>query len=148
MVLDNLTNFYLYSPLHKSFDLISEFFKHKNVNDLAPGIYELSDNSFVMINTYMTKDVSECFIECHKKFIDVQVILSGCEKIGIINKQECSENSYDEEKDFQKLVGEVDYITLKEGYFAIFFPHDGHMPQVKINHNPGEVKKAVFKISV
>ena len=148
MILDTLNNLEKYYPLHGSFSTIINFLNKDTLEELKPGRYELKDGVYTIVNKYLTKDISECFIECHKKYIDVQIVTKGVELVGICSKQDCFESLYDEEKDFQKLVGEVDFITLKEGYFVIFFPQDGHMPQVKINHNSEEVKKVVYKILV
>ena len=105
-------------------------------------------DSFVSISEYDTKDVRDCFIECHQKFIDIQIITKGEEKIGIVPKQYCKGGSYDKEKDFEKLEGTTQFIDLKPGSFMIFFPQDGHMPCVKTGEKTCAIKKAVFKIKV
>ena len=53
-----------------------------------------------------------------------------------------------ETKDFQKLTGSVDFITLVPGMFTIFFPHDAHEPGVSSTSLAVAVKKIVFKIPV
>jgi regulator of protease activity HflC (stomatin/prohibitin superfamily) len=51
------------------------------------------------------------------------------------------------QKDLQKLKGTGDFFTVPAGTFAIFWPHDGHMPDVALK-SPQPVKKAVVKVLV
>ena len=86
-------------------------------------------------------------IECHKKYIDIQIIIDGVEQAGICDKNECKIiEEYNQEKDLEKLEGKVDLITLKKGCFVIFFPQDGHAPGLKVGNSENRVKKAVFKV--
>ena len=101
--------------------------------------------TFAIVQEYMTKDESEGFIECHRKYIDVQYVASGIEQAGISAKSACCEAAkYDKDKDFQKLRGKTDFITLDPSVFAIFFTEDGHIPcmalssfwnRTKLNHD-------------
>ena len=58
-----------------------------------------------------------------------------------------SAGPYDAEKDFYKLEGSGDFITLRPGMFAILKPQDAHMPGMAIS-NPVSVKKIVIKVLV
>ena len=102
--------------------------------------------AIALISEYDTKPVSEGFIEFHRKFIDVQIVIRGREKIGIANKINCRELEYDEEKDLGRLEGQTDFISLDTDNFVIFFPQDGHMPQISCSDKREKVKKVVFKI--
>ncbi|MBF0398913.1 MAG: YhcH/YjgK/YiaL family protein, partial [Desulfobacterales bacterium] len=126
-----------------------EFIKNKDLSKIDIGKHDVNDKGvFAIVSEYKTKEISETFIECHRKYIDIQIILNGNEKIGICNKQDCTSAPYNEEQDYQKLEGELSFISLKAGLFAIFFPDDGHMPQVKHKNIPENVKKVVFKVPV
>jgi YhcH/YjgK/YiaL family protein len=100
------------------------------------------------VSEYSTKGRRQGFIECHQKYIDIQLLTRGSEKVGICHKSECTIEPYDENKDYQKLKGVVDWLILKPGYFMIFFPQDGHMPQIKTSRQPEIVRKIVFKVPV
>ena len=55
---------------------------------------------------------------------------------------------YNEEKDIIKYDGPADtYVTCKPGEMAIFFPQDGHMPQLCVDE-PEMVKRVVVKVEV
>ncbi|MEW6740886.1 MAG: YhcH/YjgK/YiaL family protein [Nitrospirota bacterium] len=149
MILDSLDNFDKYLCIHQGFTDASEFIGRQDFTELPQGKYEISNSGvFALVSEYETKKISQCFIECHRRYIDIQIILTGREKIGVCNKKDCTEETYDEGRDFQKLHGEVGFINLTPGLFAIFFTHDGHMPQVQYANIPETVKKIVIKVPV
>ena len=135
--------------MHEQFIDVLRFLESEPVSRLADGKYEINDQgAFAMIETYETKESADCFIECHSKYIDVQVVIEGIEQVGVCHRSSCEESACDKEKDFQKLEGDVDLLTLGAGDFMIFYPDDGHMPKMKHGGSTGRVKKVVFKVPV
>ena len=141
-----------YTPLigHPVWDQAFAFL-HK-LNEQSPlGITELrGDKMFVNVHTYLTKSDEDCRFEGHRNMIDLQYIIKGGELIDWHLKDDLVvDGLYDVKKDFQfykcpsKLSGTR--INLKAGYFAIFFPEDGHRPQINDGQNES-VLKAVVKI--
>ena len=149
MIFDSLDKLGLYAVIHSGFADIEAFLAAADMSTLTSGKHQINDQgAYASVNEYMTNAIEESFIECHRKYIDVQIIVWGEEKIGITHKQFCFEQPYDEGKDLQKLTGRVDFITLFPGMFAIFFPHDAHEPGVRSGSEAVAVKKIVFKIPV
>ncbi|RPJ16919.1 MAG: DUF386 domain-containing protein [Desulfobacteraceae bacterium] len=149
MIYDSINNFTDYFSLHPHFRTAYDFMKKNDPSSMAEGKCEVNNNGiFALISEYNTKVISEAFIECHRKYIDIQILLEGREKIGVCNIQDCREYPYDSEKDLQKLAGEVSLINMIPGRFVIFFPRDGHMPQIQYGDFPEKVKKVVFKVPV
>jgi len=149
MIFDSFDNFGTYAGLHPAFADILTFMAKTDLAALAVGKHPINDlGSYASVNEYNTKAIEDCFIECHRRFIDVQVVARGAENIGVASKKLCSEEAYDEDKDLQKLSGRVDFITLVPGLFAVFFPQDAHEPAVRIGAEAVSVKKIVFKIPV
>jgi YhcH/YjgK/YiaL family protein len=147
MIYDTLDNLGKYLCVHPYFKTVGEFMEKNDINSLALGKHEVGENGvFVLKNEFTTKEVSECFIESHIKYIDIHIILEGREKIGVCNIRDCKEHPYDPEKDCRKLTGEAGMINLIPGIFAVFYPQDGHMCQIKYGDFPEKVKKIVFKI--
>jgi biofilm protein TabA len=147
MIYDSLDNFRAYEGLHPGFADIQAFLATADLSKLATGNHPINDRgAYASVNEYDTRSIEDCFIECHRKFIDVQIIAWGEEKIGISHKRFCTEQPYDDGKDLQKLTGRVDFITLVPGLFAVFFPHDAHEPGVTSGTEAVAVKKIVFKI--
>lgn len=148
MIFDSISNFYMYASIHPQFNSVLNFLNAVSIKDLPTGRHEVNENGvFAGIDEYKTKEVSRGFIEFHKKYIDIQIVLRGKEKVGLCNKDMARELDFNEEKDFGKLEGDLDFITLKENYFVVFFPHDGHMPQL-MDESPASVKKMVIKVPV
>ena len=150
MIFDTLKNGVIYYPVHPEFKNVFRFLSRKNLSKLAIGRHELGkDGTYAIVQEYQTKDESEGFIECHRKYIDLQYVAGGIEKTGISAKSACTEaTEYDSEKDFQKLKGKTDFITLEPSVFVIFFPEDGHMPCITAGKRKSKVRKIVFKIPV
>ena len=149
MIFDQLSNFHLYLPLHPQFAAVRAFLQRTDADALAPGRYEIDgQGAFALVSEYQTRARAEGFIECHRRYLDIQLLTQGAERIGICPRSAGRELPYDSEKDFLKLEGSVDYLTLRPGAFAIFFPDDGHMPNLRLGSVPRAVKKVVFKIPV
>jgi len=149
MIYDKIIKFGQYHCMHKHFADVSRFLESTPLSKRPDGKYAINDQgAYVIIETYETKEASACFIECHRKYIDVQVVIEGIERVGVCHRTACDEFPYDEEKDFQKLKGDTDLLTLEAGSFMIFYPDDAHMPGVRYGECKGMVKKAVFKVPV
>lgn len=151
MIYDSLNNFGLYLCMHPQFtDVLSFLQNHEPpLSALPPATYTInSSGAFALVSDYMSKPESEGFLEYHRKFIDIQILIEGRERIGVAHRDNCVEQSYLEEKDFGKLDGTVDYIMMNTHNFAIFFPQDAHMPQISCEDRSERVKKVVFKIPV
>ena len=147
MIHDALKNFNQYTSLHSRFKKVTDFL-FAGIADIDVGSHDLGEGVIAMVSEYDTKNVSEGVIEAHRKYIDIQIMLSGREKVGICNVDECKKEPYDLEKDLQKMKGDVEFITLKPCYFAVFFPSDGHMPQIKAGQKSEHVKKIVIKVGI
>jgi YhcH/YjgK/YiaL family protein len=149
MIFDRLDNFPLYLPLHSHFADVWAFLKKGSPDTLPPGRHDVNDRgAFALVSEYVTRPVAESFIECHRNYIDIQLLTRGAEAVGICCRSACRELPYNAEKDFLKLEGPTDRITLKPGSFAVFFPDDGHMPMLQLEDIPVQVKKVVFKVPV
>lgn len=149
MIFDTIIHFNQYISTHPFFLDIASFLNTIDTKELEIGKIELPNNAYVLVSEYSSKNPNECNIECHRKYIDIQIVLEGIENIGFCSIESCSAISeYDEKKDFQKLNGVPEFLTLKPSVFAIFFPHDAHMPQVYYNKTPSKIKKMVIKIPV
>jgi len=149
MILDSLSNLKNYTSCHLQFADVVSFIQNTNLQDLPNGKHPINEKgAFASVNEYETKLEADCFIECHKAYIDIQMITKGQEYIGYCPTSDCVAHAYDAEKDLQKLDGSVSYFTIKPEMFAVFFPHDAHMPCIRKEDKASLVKKIVFKIPV
>lgn len=127
--------------------------EHKIVMDTALDVCkrtELDENCFVLEQAYSSKDRKECFFESHRKYIDVQFILSGEEIIEVSDTNLlCVDLAYNDEMDYVKYRDKngSSSIVLKAGDVAIFYPQDAHMPCIKVGES-AKVIKAVVKVRI
>jgi|GEM_PF-87008 len=149
MVLDHLENAYQYDTLHPSFRKAFQYLFDNDFRTVPNGEYEIEgENVFAIVNSYTTQPKEERFWEAHRKYIDIQYIVSGKEKMGVAPRSRMKETQpYDPAKDFYLLEGSGDEIEVREGFFTIFFPTDVHMPNL-VADGPEEVKKVVIKVAV
>ncbi|WP_298739673.1 YhcH/YjgK/YiaL family protein [uncultured Chitinophaga sp.] len=150
MILDTLENAHLYYGLGPKFVKAFEYLKRTDLASLTKGRYEIEGKDiFAIVNEYETVDPSGEQMESHKQYIDVQYIVRGAELIGhdlLLDKS--PSQAYDEAADYMLFPEKPAFFSrMEQNYFAIFFPTDLHMPNLRIDE-PGEVKKVVIKISV
>ena len=149
MIIDKIENSGLYLNLGKRIAKAFKYINSTNFSKVKPGRYEIeNEDIFAFVNEYETKDVNDCVLEAHRKFIDIQYIYSGVELIGVaplVNQIPVVE--YDEGKDCVFFNEEASFIKMTAGMFAIFFPDDLHMPGVKAD-SISKVKKVVIKVRI
>ena len=146
MICDRIENFGKYRTLHRQFEDVALFLESEPLPARSDGRHSVNnDGAYVVIEEYQTQAISDCFIECHRKYIDVQVMIQGVERMGVGLKSDCAASAYDPERDFQKLEGPIDLLSFREGSFMIFYPEDAHMPKVRFEES-ASVRKAVFKV--
>ena len=114
---------------------------------LAVGEHDLGHGVRVGVSEYFTKESRDGGLECHRRFIDIQIVVTGRERIGVRHREGCSASDYDEARDFQALAGDSDLLTLEPGSFMVFLPDDAHMPQLA-DGEPALVRKIVVKVPV
>ena len=148
MIIDSLRNAHLYSNLSPRFQRAFAYLRETDLVGLEVGKYELEGSQlFVAVQEYTTRLENQGKWEAHQRYIDIQYIVQGTEKIGYAPLSQVQLGEYNEAKDFQALMAEGDYLTLRAGDFAVFFPEDAHKPNMAIGE-PIQVKKAVVKIAV
>lgn len=111
---------------------------------------ELHDDNFALEQVYNAKERDECFFESHRKYIDIQFILSGEEIIEVSNATLLVVSlAYNEQADLIKYedIKQASSIVLKAGDAAIFYPQDAHMPCIKATDEL-KVVKAVVKVKI
>ena len=150
MIYDNISNINLYKCLSPDISTALTYLQQLSP-DIAPGTYQLTPRVKAIVSEYETKVKNEVGFEAHKKNIDIQYLLKGEERIACMPIEKLTETEpYSEEKDAAFYAAEgvvVQTMTIGGGYFAIFFPQDGHMPQLCVDE-PKKVKKVVVKVVV
>jgi len=134
----------------KHWDQAFAFLKEADLLNLPVGKQELEgEHLFIAVNEYDSKELSDTKYESHRKYIDIQYVISGEEKMGVTTLDKAKlEGSYDAEKDLAFYTSEQgEYYKATSANFFVFFPEDVHRPSVKVD-NSVPVKKVVVKILI
>lgn len=147
--MENISDYFEDLPLLVK---VAEFVKDFNETGKEDGIYEIDgDRVFAAINSYRTKpQTPEMMFEAHKKYIDVQYIVNGIERIrwARLNSVNLVEEKYSEGQDIAFYEGTPLFdFTLTKGTFLLLYPEDAHLPGLSADKDVC-VRKIVFKIEV
>lgn len=107
------------------------------------------DRLFAMLNRYRTKPHAEAVWESHRKYIDVQYLVSGAEWMGYVplDRAPGVVIPYDASRDVQFYAAGDNGFGLTAGQFTVFFPEDIHAPGL-MNGCATDVVKVVVKVAV
>lgn len=100
-----------------------------------------------LVQRYDTKPPAAGRWEAHRRHIDLQMVVSGEERIGVAPLETLAAEPYDEHKDLLWLSGSGDVVTMRPGDFVLLWPEDAHMPGLH-SAAPASVLKVVYKIAV
>lgn len=127
MIVDRFENLLSYEKLLPN--LAAGVAKVKELKNPEVGRYEF-DGGYLMVQKGATKPIEECSFEVHRNYIDVQILLDGCEELGWQPLAALTPSvPYDAQRDIEFLNGGRDNVLLvSAGLFYAVYPEDGHMP--------------------
>lgn len=148
MILDTLNNLDRYATLHPLFPRVITFLSSTDLNALTAGIHQIIDKElFVIVEEAQGRTRTEARLECHRRYIDIQLVLQGTDEMGWKPLADCLQpvSDYNEERDIRFFNDTADsWISTPANAFCIFFPDDAHAPLV----STGKIRKLIFKIAV
>ena len=149
MVYDFIENAELYEGLDEGIAQGLIALEDMDIAGLAPGKYETQAEGVTLsVQAYDSKLPENARLEAHRRYIDIQYIVSGCEKIGILPLNLAGkETEANEKNDIWFYEGKGDEITLREGQFMIIYPGECHAPGIAVD-SPAPVKKVIVKVPV
>ncbi|MDI1320374.1 MAG: YhcH/YjgK/YiaL family protein [bacterium] len=124
----------------------------RRIGGVAPGTtdrHELAGGAFALEQAYLSKPRAEAFLESHRKFIDVQVVVAGEEIQEVVDIARLTVDApYNPERDLIKYLDckDTSRLSAREGLVAVFFPVDGHISRASAA--PVLVRKTVVKVPV
>ena len=152
MIFDKIENYKTYCDINIKFEKAFEFIKKAIEENFEVGNYEIDGKDiYAFIQSYDSKLKDECSFEGHRKYIDIQYIMDGCEVMGILEASDVvAKEEYNTEKDVTFFEEEAipSYFVAKKGDFCVFYPHDIHRPSIAYNDFPSNVKKLVIKVHI
>lgn len=149
MIVDRLSN---PAPLYQLPDRLSralEYLRATDLRALALGRHDIDgDRLFALVQEYTTRTADECVWEAHRRYVDVQFVARGEERMGYSLLSQMREREpYDPARDVAFFEPGGEYVTIRAGMFAIFGPEDVHSP-CHIAGSPARVRKVVVKAAV
>ena len=149
MIIDSINNDFFYYGVNKRLIRAFKFLKEENLVEIEPGKYEIDgSNIYALVQSYETKPEEKGAWEAHRKYIDLQYLVSGTERMGCANLEAmtvCRE--YTEAEDCLLLKGKGIFFLIEPKNFVVFMPQDVHMPGLAATR-PQAVKKVVVKIMI
>jgi YhcH/YjgK/YiaL family protein len=150
MILDIIKNYKHYEKMSPLIAKALQIAAQTDFEKLQDGKYEVDgDKLFYIVQRYKTKSSADK-IEAHRKYIDIQLMVKGEERIGYApanGLKQAVEYDGEKEVEFFQVPKNITFLNMTKGYFAIFCPSDAHMPGCQINEL-GDVIKVVFKVKV
>lgn len=143
MIVDELKNAGLYAKVLPDFKDAMEF--ALSLKDADCGRYDFGGH-YVLIQCGETRPLMGINLEAHRRYADLQIVLSGIERVGYAPLSSLDiVQAYDAEKDVLFAAGDPSTIDVRERMFYLMLPEDAHAP---CGHPgaPAFYKKAVVKI--
>lgn len=156
MLKDNIKNAYKYYSLSDRFEIGLKYLQSTDFSSVENGTYKLlGDEVFANVQDYNTKSLDNAKFEAHRKYADIQFIVSGSERIGVDKVNNFAKSTeYSSSDDIEFLSenssqSKCSFCTVKSDDFVILMPDDAHMPSVSPSDSlSSHVKKVVVKVLV
>lgn len=146
MIFDSIQHMEAYKGIHPGVYEGLKLLRDTDFSKLEDARYEVDgDRLFFFIQTYQTKENLRA--EAHRKYIDIQYVITGVEGMGVGALEELTEVEGRPEGDIWFYEGPMDEVTLSAGKFAVLWPGDGHAPGRNVGQ-PAACRKAVVKVRV
>ncbi|MDP4208582.1 MAG: YhcH/YjgK/YiaL family protein [Bacteroidota bacterium] len=137
-----------YHKNQATWDKVFDFLKTHDLQTIALGKYPIDDNAFVNVTNNVDRPLENTTWEAHRKYIDLQYIARGKEKMGMAPLAKTKiVKEYNETKDVcvpEATEAIAKYYVAEPSTFLLFFPKDAHRPNIKVDSDT--VRKVVVKI--
>ena len=150
MIYDTLEHLDAYHGIHPGVMRGLELLRDTDFSRWEVGRHEIEgDKLFVLIQSYDSKLQNDT-PEAHKKYIDIQYLLSGRELMDVAPLEEMTEETEARpENDIWFYRGPMaNRVLLGDGRFAVLWPGDAHAPCIAVDQRPQPCRKCVVKVRV
>lgn len=135
----------------KAIQTAIEYLKANDFVKMEAGVYEIQGKEiYAQVFDAETGAADTKRPEIHEKYIDVQFLASGKERLGFTpdtGAYEVDERFEERDLIFYKSVEHENFVDSVPGCYCVFFPEDVHRPAVA-SGEPMTVRKVVVKVSV
>ena len=149
MIVDHLGNRSVDGQVAPRVRQALDYLRETDMTAVALGRHELDgDRLIAIVQEYVTKPADRCIWEAHRRYVDVQYVVHGTERIGHAALAGCGERAaYDSGRDVALYDPGTEFVTLTAGMLAILGPDDVHAPGAAVDE-PRAVRKVVMKVAI
>jgi biofilm protein TabA len=148
MILATIEQAYRYAYCHQGLSRGFEFLQTTKLNELPDGKLAIDgERLFAIVAHDQGRGRDGAILEVHRKYIDIQYLISGSELIGWQPLSTCRsvKQDYNPETDLAFFLDRAtSWFELSPRSFAVFFPEDAHAPLAA----QGPLHKIVIKVAV
>ena len=148
MILATLSASDRYHGLHPLFARAFAFLRDTDLLALEPGVHAVQgEQIFAIAEACTGRTRMDAKLECHRRYIDIQLVLEGVDEMGWKPLAECVEpaTEYDAARDIRFFNdAPTSWVATQPGSFCLFYPDDAHAPLV----SDALIRKVVVKIAV
>ena len=114
------------------------YLKTTDLKTLANGRHVIDgDNVYGIVTEAPTKDYDKTAFESHRKYIDLQFVITGEENMAKAPLASVTVSKpYNETTDLANYTGDGKIYTVPAGTFILFFPTDAHRPNKESGCQP------------
>ena len=96
MILARLAEADRYAALHPLFARAFDFLRSTDLSALAPGMHPIQgEQLFAIVEDCAGRTRAEAQLECHRRYIDIQLVLEGVDEMGWKPLAECANPATD-----------------------------------------------------
>lgn len=148
MILARFEDAKRYDGLCNNLKVGFDFLRQTELASLPDGRHEIDgERVFAIAARGFGRGQAESPLEFHRRYLDIQFIVSGYDSIGWLPTSECKhvKSEYDAETDLGFFLDRpATWLRLSAASFAIFFPEDAHAPLA----GSGPYHKIVVKVAI
>ncbi len=145
MLISSIKNYENILKFFPQLDIIFDFLLNNISNQTVDGRYCITKDIYAIVSTSAPKPKKEQFLEAHKKYVDLQYVISNTDNIGwkFLDKSFRTYKKYNRKDDITFYKNKPDlFFKLKKEEFVVLFPEDTHIPLCNLK----PVKKCIVKI--
>lgn len=145
-------NLYERKSIDSRIEEIMACLKGKDILAMEPGKYQEAEDWYYLVQSYDSKPEAQCRLEAHEKYVDIQWVLKGEERLDICAVEGLEvEEAYSEEKDvvFFKAPESMMQMVLTDGGYSVLYPENAHRPGRRVDEaTPVAIRKVVVKVKL
>lgn len=150
MIQTTLEGFARYCSLNPRFSAALSALKELATAPFVPGRHEVDgENIYINAIAYDTKPAAQAMAEAHRRYIDVMLLCSGEETIGVqpVESLDNITMPYEEKGDalLATLPSGYTALHMRPGDVAVLFPEDAHAPGMDFE-GTRHVRKLIAKV--